>query len=469
MNSAESLALAGAEIKTTKLSAFGAVRLILAALVLAAYWAFSFQVYAHEMSMFGRFVWRVLADLLLLMFFLGWWFSNRRMSSRQRCLDFGVAAVSFVAIGLLCDKTIWPLLLLSGVPFLVTIGTVWAIVSNPFSAVVQRRGLRVLICLTWAAFLPFRWDGLDGGQHNQISLRWTPTAELLFLAEHAKQSAAIADHKPDVAAKPLVLQPGDWPRFRGPSGDNQVHGTQIGTAWDAQPPKQIWRHRIGPAWSSMIVVDGRLFTQEQRGDSEAVVCYDAATGNEIWAHLDNGRFSENLSGSGPRATPTYADGRIYTLGSFGLANCLDAATGRTIWSRLLYAPTSKTNPPTAETNGAVPQWGVSSSPLVVGDAAIFFTAATPDKELLALSAADGKLKWTAPTGQFGVSHASPTLVSFAGRSLAMMSTNQGLAAVDPATGRAVWQFAKDYGKMFAPIAQPQPVGDGRFVIHSPAG
>jgi len=40
--------------------------------------------------------------------------------------------------------------------------------------------------------------------------------------------------------------------------------------------------RVGPAWSSMIVIGDRLFTQEQRGDQETVVSYAAAMGKELW-------------------------------------------------------------------------------------------------------------------------------------------------------------------------------------------
>ena len=54
----------------------------------------------------------------------------------------------------------------------------------------------------------------------------------------------------------------------------------------AKPPRELWRHRIGPGWSSFAVVGNRAFTQEQRGDQEAVVCYDASTGVELWAHCD---------------------------------------------------------------------------------------------------------------------------------------------------------------------------------------
>ena len=112
-----------------------------------------------------------------------------------------------------------------------------------------------------------------------------------------------------------------------------VRGTNIGTDWKTAPPRLVWRQRVGPAWSSVIVVADRLFTQEQRGEKEAVVCHDAGTGKTLWVHEDAGRFWESVSGAGPRATPTFADGRIFALGATGVLNCLEAGTGKRIWMR----------------------------------------------------------------------------------------------------------------------------------------
>src|SRR5262249_43199138 len=148
--------------------------------------------------------------------------------------------------------------------------------------------------------------------------------------------------------------PGDWPEFRGSNRDGVVRGTAIATDWQAKPPQLLWRQRIGPAWSSVIVVSGRLYTQEQRGEKEAVVCYDALTGRELWVHNYIARFWETVSGAGPRATPTFALGRIYALGGTGILNCLDATTGQRQWSHDIAS----------EAGVHAPQWGFSGSPLV---------------------------------------------------------------------------------------------------------
>src|SRR5262249_14154758 len=93
-------------------------------------------------------------------------------------------------------------------------------------------------------------------------------------------------------------------------------------------------------------------TIEQRRDDEAVVCYGAATGHERWVHQYPAHFSEPLGGDGPRATPTIADGDVYSLGATGWLKRLDGATGKVKWETNILADNDNI------------QWGMSGSPLV---------------------------------------------------------------------------------------------------------
>src|SRR5262249_17312741 len=153
-----------------------------------------------------------------------------------------------------------------------------------------------------------------------------------------------------------------------------------------------------------------------------VVCYDAATGKEIWAHEDAVRFWESVSGAGPRATPTFADGRIYALGAKGLLNCLDAATGKQYWSQDI----------TTVAAAKAPMWGYSGSPLVVDGLVIVFAGGEGDQNLLAYRTASGELAWTAPVGPS--SYSSPQLTTIASKPQCLFLSDRGFTAVDPATG-----------------------------------
>ena len=302
-----------------------------------------------------------------------------------------------------------------------------------------------VLFLTWGAFTLIRMNGLSGDLRADLHWRWSRTPEEVYLAERAPATATAP------AGGELTLRPGDWPGFRGPDRDGAVHGVRIATDWDTAPPRPVWRQRVGPAWSSVAVVGDRLFTQEQRGDAEAVVCLDAATGREVWAHQDAGRFWDAQSGAGPRATPTFADGRVYALGGRGTLNCLDAATGERQWSRDI----------TADAGAKVPIWGFSSSPLVAGGVVIVFAGGDGPKGLLAYRTDSGEPAWAAPVG--GTSYSSPQLVTIGGQPQVLFLSDRGLTAVNPGSGAVLWQHAG--AAPGAPQAiQPHLVGDAQVLL-----
>ena len=84
---------------------------------------------------------------------------------------------------------------------------------------------------------------------------------------------------------------------------------------------------MGPGWPSFAVADRLLFTQDQRGPKETVLCYDADSGREIWKTEFDGRLDDPLGGPGPRATPTLANGALYVVGSTGAFLRLNPVTG----------------------------------------------------------------------------------------------------------------------------------------------
>ena len=118
---------------------------------------------------------------------------------------------------------------------------------------------------------------------------------------------------------------------------------------------------MGPAWSSFAVAGPMLFTQEQRGPLETVVCYDAETGREIWNQPHEARFDDPLGGPGPRATPTLANGGLFVTGATGMLLCLNPATGAVVWKQDLKKVAGR----------EVPMWGFAASPLVIGLSQVF--------------------------------------------------------------------------------------------------
>src|SRR5688572_14178503 len=176
-----------------------------------------------------------------------------------------------------------------------------------------------------------------------------------------------------------------WPDFRGPRRDGRYDGPPIRTDWPREGLPQLWKQPVGLGYASFVVADGRAFTIEQRRDQEVVAAYEVETGRELWTNGWTGEFTESMGGDGPRATPTYHEGRIFALGALGELRCLDARTGTLIWRRQILADADAVNLP----------WGMSGAPLIVDDAVIVLPGGRHGKSVAAYSKTSGSPSWQA--------------------------------------------------------------------------
>lgn len=411
-----------------------------------AYWGFVEVLHGFEFSGSVRFVSRMIALLILMLSGLVLWLMQSQLRWRDRLLVIcGVPALLFAA-SRLTDKSIDGLgLVLGGMPLMLTAGLVWLIVTRGWRSPVRAGGVLGIAVLVLGGFTLLRWEGLDGRQRSQYAWRWSPTPEERFLALRPQAPKPSAQ-----PAREVVARPGDWTGFRGSDRDDVVYGLDV-SAWEQRPPEVVWRKPVGPAWSSFAVVDGLLYTQEQRGPDEVTVCYDAETGAELWASQSPARFDESLSGAGPRATPTFADGRIYAYGANGHLTCLAAASGEVLWSREVLT----------ESGGKVPQWGLSVSPLVADGLVIVFAGGTEDRGVLALDAATGAERWKSPAGTD--SYSSPQVVELDGVRQLIIHDNAALRGLSMENGQTLWELANE-SRMFLPMLQPHVVGNQDLVV-----
>jgi outer membrane protein assembly factor BamB len=250
----------------------------------------------------------------------------------------------------------------------------------------------------------------------------------------------------------LSERPTDYPGYRGRECDGLIHGPDLARDWNT-PPRQLWRHPCGGGYAGFAVAGNGAVTIEQRGDREAVVCYDTDTGLERWVYDYPAHFKEQMGGEGPRATPTIAGGDVYSLGAEGKLVCLDGATGKLKWQVNVL-----------EDNDNI-QWGMSSSPLVYDrfvvvdpgnqkNTAKYGTAAAFDRQT-------GELVWKSGTAR--ASYSSPQLFTLAGKRQLLLFDGEGLAAYDPEKGTGLWRHP---WKTNPPVNVAQPIvlpGDRVFV------
>ncbi|MBI2825593.1 MAG: PQQ-like beta-propeller repeat protein [Planctomycetia bacterium] len=281
----------------------------------------------------------------------------------------------------------------------------------------------------------------------RFAWRWSPKRD----RELAAAFADLVDGTADLAA----TSPENYPQFLGPDRQATVAGPALDGDWAAHPPRELWRRRIGAAWSSFAVVGNYAVTQEQRGDKELVVCYELATGKPVWYHADTGRFEETLAGVGPRATPTVADGRVYAVGALGILNCLDGATGKPLWSRDILTDNSAENL----------HWGKSCSPLVVDDLAIVSAGGPDGRSLVAYNRLTGELVWHA--GDDPSSYSSPHLATLAGVRQVVIVNQQSVVGHAVDDGRVLWRF--EWPGMEPKCSQPLLIDEDMILVSAGYG
>src|SRR6185436_18813815 len=102
----------------------------------------------------------------------------------------------------------------------------------------------------------------------------------------------------------------DWPQWRGPNRDGSL-------ASFAEP--KSWPENLTRQWK--IEVGNRVYAFTRQEENEVMRALDAANGKVVWETSYPAPFQMNNStsrhGPGPKSTPTFANGRLFTLGMSG--------------------------------------------------------------------------------------------------------------------------------------------------------
>jgi outer membrane protein assembly factor BamB len=263
--------------------------------------------------------------------------------------------------------------------------------------------------------------------------RWEPDLRT-ELDERLQRQANSAENTTVLSTADLAIAADDFPRYRGPAADGVAAPVALHDDWSAYPPQRIWRTSVGWSYSGISVAGKVAVTLEQRGADEAVVCYSRADGKELWAYLLPAEFKHFpiMGGGGPRSTPTIADGEVYSLGAMGDLVCLDGTNGKLRWSVNVVTD-----------NGAkVVEWGMTSSPLIVGSLVVVNAGIDPgnnqEKAVAAYDRKTGKNVWAA--GKYMAGYSSPMLAKLDGVEQIVLFDAGGVAGIAIADGKELWRY-----------------------------
>jgi outer membrane protein assembly factor BamB len=270
-------------------------------------------------------------------------------------------------------------------------------------------------------------------------------------------SSAPAAALPATIASEDSATGGSWTDFRGPNRDGRYTATPIRTNWPREGLRQLWKQPVGGGYASFVVADGRAYTIEQRRNQEVVAAYDMQSGRELWTNAWAASFQESMGGDGPRATPTYHEGRIYALGAEGELRVLDSAKGSVVWRRNILT----------ENNASNLSWGMSASPLIVDDKVIVLPGGTTGSSVVAYNKATGEPIWRALSDE--ASYTSPMLATIAGIRQILVVTATRVTGLTVDNGTLLWEYP---WSTFSGINVSQPIPfthNGRNLIFISAG
>jgi outer membrane protein assembly factor BamB len=230
---------------------------------------------------------------------------------------------------------------------------------------------------------------------------------------------------------------------------------EVLTTWPAGGLSPIWKQPIGVGYASFTIADGRAYTIEQRRRQEVVAAYDMNSGRELWTQSWNAEFTEE-TGDGPRATPTWDEGRLYALGATGELRCLDAKTGSVIWGKNILSENQARNLP----------WAMAASPLVVDDKVIVLPGGTSGKSVVAYNKMTGAPVWKVLNDT--QAYVSPMLVTLAGRRQILVESAERVVGLVPESGALLWSYpwGTDHG---INVSQPIIVDKNHFFVSSGYG
>jgi len=218
----------------------------------------------------------------------------------------------------------------------------------------------------------------------------------------------------------------DWPQWRGPNRDGTVTAFTEPRAWPEKLTER-WKVEVGTGYATPIIVGNRVYAFSRQQENEVVRALDADSGKIVWETSYPASFKMNPAtsrhGPGPKSTPTYANGRLFTLGISGIVTAFDAATGKQLWQR--------------PADPVEPLYHTAQSALVDRGIVILHVGGHKAGALTAFDPATGAVKWRWDGD--GPSYGSPIAADIDGTHQVITFSQENLVGVDAANGQLLWK------------------------------
>lgn len=224
----------------------------------------------------------------------------------------------------------------------------------------------------------------------------------------------------------------DWTTWRGPNLNGVVDDQKPVTAW-SETENVIWRAKVpGRGHGSPIICGGKIFlpTSDVGSQTQSVLCYDQATGEQLWnKQVNEGEFAKKIYPKNTHASSTVAcDGeRIFALfNNHGQhqVTCLNF-DGNVLWQK--FIATYKTGF----------GFGSGASPITYKDKVIIVNDAKSECAIVVLNGKTGEETSRIERGNFS-SYSTPVIAEIGGKTQMLISGGKTVKSYDPDSGKENW-------------------------------
>lgn len=219
----------------------------------------------------------------------------------------------------------------------------------------------------------------------------------------------------------------DWVQWRGPNRDATIVGFTAPATWPERLT-QRWKTDIGLGYATPLLVGNRMYVFSRQGENEVMSAIDPSNGSVLWKTGYAAPFTMHSAttrhGAGPKSTPVFSNGRLFSIGMTGIITAFDAASGKQLWQKpgSPIVPTFTTH---------------AFSPLVERSVVVFHVGGHNQGAITGFDVGTGDVKW-AWNGD-GPSYGSPVVADLSGTRQIITLTQSKLVSLDAASGALLWE------------------------------
>lgn len=219
-----------------------------------------------------------------------------------------------------------------------------------------------------------------------------------------------------------------YPQWRGPDRNGIYSEKGLLKSWPSGGPSLLWSFQgLGAGHGNIGPGKDKLFVLGMQGTTGFLYAFEYS-GKLLWKKEYGSEWSENYVGA--RSTPVVIGDRVYFESGTGTVFCYDAGSGNKIWAVDMIR----------KFNGRSIMWGMAESLLIDGDY-LYCTPGGKEKNLVALNRFTGETIWASPGNGEPSAYCSPILVKHNKAKLIVTITSGSVIGVDALSGKVYWRVA----------------------------